>query len=980
MTGVSSPNSASHGENAVIFCSLPVPFPARYCSVMHVTTLKWLCVLTIALTLPGGAALARESHGPEPAPPAAREELPVDPRVHVGSLGNGVSYYVRENTEPENRAFFRLVVNAGSVLEDEDQLGLAHFVEHMAFLGTERFDKDEIDAYLESLGIRFGPDVNAYTSFDETVYMLQIPADDPEKLETGIHILQQWAHAVTFEPELIESERGVIQEEWRTRLGARQRIRDQQLPVLLYDSRYAVRLPIGRPEIFMEAGREELKRFYEDWYRPELVAVVAVGDFDGEQIRDWISEYFGPIDPHPEPRQRERYEVPHHHDTLYTMVSDPEAAQTTITLYSKHGAQPLRTEAQYREVLEDRLFAIALNNRFSELSREPDAPFLRAVAGRGRLVRPVEARILQAIVEEDAILPGFHALMTEAARARQHGFTEAEVERARRELRRRMQNAYNERENTPSSAFVLEYTRHYLQGEAIPGIEKEWELTQRFLPQIDAEVLHERAEKFFRHDNRVIAISAAETPELAMPSREELEDGLTEIAALELDPLLDEKDEQELMTTRPEPGEISAERRLEAVDAVEWVLPNGITVVAKPTDFRSDEIRLAAFRYGGASLVEDADYRSARFAPDVADASGVERFSRTELDRILAGRDVSLSAYMNRYDHGFEGRSSVDDLEQLFQLLHLNVLSPRVDESAFETVMRRERSQLRNRQAQPTAAFIDRIVTILADGDVRRAPLKLDDLEAVEFARLEEMYRSLYTDMSGLKVFLVGAFDIETLRDYVEAYLAGLPAQSAKSERVPRDASMPRGVIEDELYIGSDPASRVGLVFTGAHNWSREENYAFQSLADALRLELREVIRERESGTYSVSVAGSLAQYPQARYQFSILFGTSPERAAPLAELVIDELRGFAEAGPSESLVSRVRETHRREHESNLRSNRFWIQALRNGYYYDDPIDRIPDYPELVESLDAGTIRAAAQRYLDLENYIRVILYPADRE
>ncbi len=966
---------------------------------MNFSSFKLLAALIVLLAAVQFPLLARGSSEPPSSEGELSEEeqdeqekhekqeegvLAPDPAVLIETLENGLTYYIRENTEPENRAFLRLVVDAGSTLEDEDQLGLAHFVEHMAFLGTEEFEKDEIVAYLESLGMRFGPDVNAYTGFDETVYMLQIPADDPEKLETGLHILQQWAHAVSFEPEQIESERGVIQEEWRTRLGAAQRIRDRQLPVLLRDSRYAERLPIGKPEVFMEAGREQLLRFYKQWYRPELMAVIAVGDFEADRIETLIQEYFGRIEPHSERNherpERTRYEVPKHEETLYTLESDPEANQTSVAIYSKYDHEPLQTEQQYRRLLEDRLFAIAMNNRFSEIAREPEAPFLRAAAGRGRLVRPVEARILQASVEEDAVLSGFEALVTEAERARRHGFGEAELERARRELRRAMLNAYNERENTPSSVFAAEYARHFLQREAIPGIEREWELTRRFLPEIGAEELHDRAEAFFRRENRVIAVSAAETEDLAMPSEAEIETVLEEVTLRDLEPLLDDEELDELMTAAPEAGRILEERELEAVEAYEWRLSNGVTVVAKPTEFRSDEVRLKAFRYGGASLVEDEDYYAARFGPDVAIASGVERFTRTELDRVLAGRDVSLEPYIARYDHGLEGRSSVDDLEQLFQLVHLQLMSPRLDDSAFETVMRRERSRLRNREAQPDAVFIDRVHEILSAGDIRRAPIPLEAVENLSFTRTAELYREIHTDPAGLKVFVVGAFEPERLRRYIETYLAGIPSTGETPERVPRPSPLPRGIVEDKVYSGSDPASRVALVLTGDHEWSRETNYAFRSLTDALRLELREVIRERESGTYSVGVSGSLAQFPSPRYQFSVLFGTSPERAEELGDLVLEELRVFAEEGPSDSLVARVRETQRRDHESDLRSNRFWINALRNSYYYEHPVERIVEYPELVDGLDAETIQEAARRHLDLENYVRVILFPAPKE
>ncbi|MFW6364022.1 MAG: M16 family metallopeptidase, partial [Spirochaeta sp.] len=456
-----------------------------------------LCTVFLCSLLLTGTLFARGGQEEAPAPPETdaatiqteapspaqdAELLPMDPAVSSGRLANGLSFYLRQNSEPENRVFLRLVVNAGSILETEEELGIAHFVEHAAFLGTEAYDQDQIVRYLESIGMRFGPNVNAYTSFDETVYMLQIPADDPEKLERGIHILQQWASAVSFEPQRIETERGVIQEEWRVGLGASQRFLDKQFPILFKDSRYADRLPIGNPEVFMNATHEDLRDFYERWYRPDLMSVIAVGDFEPSEMEALITEYFGRIPAEKNPTERPLYPVAEHEETLFAPFSDPEAGNTWISIYNKQPPQPLRTKSEYRKQLEHRVFADIMNTRFEELSRRPDAPFMAAGAAHGSLVRTSYAAIMQAVTEENRIHDGFEALLTEAIRARTHGFSEAEVERGRRRLHRQMQSAYNERNNTPSSAYTTEYTRHFLEGEAIPGIEYEWELTRELLP------------------------------------------------------------------------------------------------------------------------------------------------------------------------------------------------------------------------------------------------------------------------------------------------------------------------------------------------------------------------------------------------------------------------------------------------------------------------------------------------------------------
>ncbi|AFG38617.1 M16 family metallopeptidase [Spirochaeta africana] len=944
------------------------------------TLLLTLAVLTL---IPAGAAArGRQEQPAEPTEvfptetESRGETLPTDPQLTIGRLDNGLTYYIRRNPEPENRVFLRLVVNAGSILETESELGLAHFVEHAAFLGTKDFTHDQIVAYLESLGMRFGPDVNAYTGFDETVYMLQIPADDPEKIERGVHILQQWAHAVSFDPQRVETERGVILEEWRVGRGAEQRLRDLQFPILFRDSRYAERLPIGEPEVFMQASPEDLRAFYERWYRPDLMSVIAVGDFDPARMEELLQSYFADIPPHEEPQERPLYPISQHDETLFAPFSDPEAGHSRVTVYTKHPPRQLQTENDYLETLRHRLFAVIMNERFADISRSADAPFLAAGAAQGNLVRTASGTMLQAVTEEDRIAEGFEAILVEAVRARSHGFSESELERARQRLLRSMQTAYNERNTTPSGQYAAEYTRHFLENEAVPGIAYEWELTRRLLPAITVEEINTVADSYLSPENRVVTVSAAETENLQMPDESLLSAILGDVLDRDIPPLESAEYLDQLISDLPTPGTIRSQEHHQDVEVTEWTLDNGVTVLLRPTDFRSDEVRLHAFQRGGLSLAEDQDYHAALLAAPLAEQSGVAHLNRTQLDQLLSGQRVSLSPFIHDYSHGFTGSSSSADIETLLQLVHAYAVSPRFDRDSYNFLMRQLRASLDRRRDQPDAVFADRLQELTAAGDIRRLPLQTDDLVKADYDSAVSQYLKRFSDLSGLTVILVGNLDLEELEPLITQYLATLPVGGELQEAVPRSGSLPRGRIQDQLRFGQEDSSRAALVFTGEFSAAPEIDYARAALADALRIHLREVIREGEGGTYGVQVSSGSEKFPFGRYRYTIGFNTDPQRVEHLTQRVHDEIQLIREDGPATDIVQRVQETHRRDHESNLRSNGWWLSRLGSARFHNEPLRSILERPDYIESLSAETIQQAARQLLATDEYIQLIMYP----
>src|SRR5580765_522926 len=522
-------------------------------------------------------------------------KIPVDPQITTGQFANGLRYYIRKNKKPEGRAELRLVVNAGSILEERDQSGLAHFVEHMAFNGTKHFPKQETVKFLESIGMRFGPSVNAFTSFDETVYMLEVPTDKPEVLDKAFLILEDWAHNVSFDDTEIDKERGVITEEWRLRRGAGARMQDKQFPILFKGSRYAERLPIGDMEVVQSFKHERLKKFYEDWYRPELMAVVAVGDFDKSTIETLVKNHFETIPKSPATKLRPKYDVPEQPGTLYAIATDKEASGTSVSVYSKMPARDQTTIGAYRQQIVERLFSGMLSTRFSEMAQKPDAPFLGAGAGRGQFVRPLEVSTLSAGVKEDGVERGLDALFSEALRVEKFGFTATELDRVKRNTMRGLERAVTEKENTPSSSLADEYARNFTDGEPSPGIEYEMGLHGRFLPEITLAEVNALAKQWVPDKNRVVLVNAPEKAGLTVPDQTKLASIIAAAEKKELTAYVDTVGTQPLIDSAPAAGTITKTATKDAFGITEWELSNGVKVVLKPTNFKEDEVIFQAF-------------------------------------------------------------------------------------------------------------------------------------------------------------------------------------------------------------------------------------------------------------------------------------------------------------------------------------------------------------------------------------------------
>jgi zinc protease len=601
---------------------------------------------------------------------ALTDAMPTDPQITMGKFDNGLRYYIRANKKPEKRAELRLVVKAGSILEDDDQQGLAHLVEHMAFNGTKNFPKNKTIEFMESLGMRFGADVNAYTTFDETVYMLTVPTDKPEMMDKAFLILEDWAHNLSFDPAEIEKERGVVMEEWRLGQGANMRMLQKIFPVVLKGSRYADRLPIGKPEIIQHGKAERLKQFYTDWYRPDLMAVVAVGDFDKAAIQKMITAHFAGIPAATSPRPRQQFDVPDRADTAYAVATDKEASGTVVELQTLLPSRPQKTVADYRQQTVDNLFGGMLSARFNEIAQQPNAPFIQAGAGRGNFfARSKDAASLAAFVKEDGIERGLEALLVEADRVARFGFTATEFERQKQNVLRNYEQYALEKENTESGDRAAEYIRNFLDDEPLPSPEDEYTMHRKFLPGITLEEVNKLAREWFPDRNRMVVVEAPEKAGLAIPDQAKLAAVIKSATGKDLKAYVDSAAGTALLETAPAAGTIAKTVSKEALGITEWELSNGVKVILKPTNFKEDEILFRATSPGGTSLAADSDYLTASSATLLVTAGGLGKFSAVDLDKMMSGKIATATPFINELQEGLTGNSSKKDLETMFQLI-----------------------------------------------------------------------------------------------------------------------------------------------------------------------------------------------------------------------------------------------------------------------------------------------------------------------
>lgn len=906
--------------------------------------------------------------------------IPVDPDVSKGVLENGMTYYVRANDEPRNRSELMLVVNVGSVNEDDDQQGLAHFLEHMAFNGTETFPKNELISYFESIGMEFGPEINAYTSFDETVYMLKVPLDSALYLEKGIQVLYDWASQITLSEEEIDKERGVIREEWRGGRNAQFRMQQEWLPVLLHESKYAERLPIGEIEIIENFQPDVLRRFYENWYRPDLQAVIVVGDFNQEEMVQKIKDKFSTLPVAENPRELKEHPIPPHEETMVSIATDKEAQYPVAYVFNKHPLKISESVGDYRESIKHGLYNSMINSRLSELTQKADPPFIMGQSSYTELFGPMSVYQSAAVCHNGRIEEGLKAVLLENERVKQFGFTESELERNKKSLMNRIEKAYKERDKQKSINYAEEYKRNFLMTkEPIPGIEKEYEYFQAFLPDITLDEVNRLADEWIMEENRVVVVTAPEIEGMNVPTEDEVLNLLQEVEQTELEPYDDAVADLPLISDEPWASPVVEEEALENVEATEWILQNGAKVVIKPTNFKEDEILFNAWSPGGSSLYDKEDAISADFAATIMSMSGIAGFDNITLEKMMAGEVFSLTPYISELREGFNGSSTVEDLEVMLQMVYLYFTQPRFDETSFQAYMTRMEGVLQNRTASPEAVFQDTLQTVLANYHDRARPMSADLLKEAEFNRIRDIGMERFRNAADFTFFFVGNIHPDTLKPLVEKYIGGIPYMDEKEDWRNLGIDPPKGIVQKTVKKGQEDKSIQYIVFHGDFDYSSENAIELDAVGRILSTRLLEEIREERSGVYSIGANPSSSKYPDQEYKVYISYGTDPEKLEELKQAVFDEIRYFIENGPSEEELSKAKEKMLRERELALRENRFWLNILSNTYYLKDgDFSEFGQFENIVHSLTEDQVQEAFKRYFNFENYISVALRPGE--
>ncbi|MDA3870790.1 MAG: insulinase family protein [Candidatus Marinimicrobia bacterium] len=903
-------------------------------------------------------------------------KIPIDEKVKIGKFNNGLTYYIRQNHKPENRATLRLVVNSGSILEDDDQQGLAHLCEHMAFNGTKNFPKADLVNYLESIGMRFGADLNAYTSFDETVYKLSLPTDSIDQFKKGFQILEDWGHLVSYDNEEIDKERLVVLEELRSGRGASARMRDKEFPTIFQNSKYAVRLPIGKKEIVKNADYGTLKSFYKDWYRPDLMAVIAVGDFDVDSVEKHIITHFQNIKNPKDEKERKYSPVPKIDSTLYSLVSDPEATTTSLSIYYKKPVKKTKTVNDYRDNIIESLYNSMLNERLTEMTLKENPPFLRAVSGSGNFVRTSDVYYLGAQVKDNGIYKGFESLLTEAKRVNDHGFLPSELKRAKKNILSRMEKYFKEKDKTNSVNYVSEYQRHFLSQEPIPGIEYEYQLYEKYLPTIKISEVNSLGKSLITDTNRVIVTESPEKETTVYPTKTKLQDITNKVNNKSIEPYQEEISDEPLIKKLPDAGKIVEENYYKDLNVTELVLSNGVKVVLKPTDFKNDQILMTSFSPGGWSLASDENLLSAKFAGSITSKGGLGEYDITALQKKLAGKIVSVNPYISNLTEGLNGSCAPKYSDTFFELTHAYFTIPRKDSTAYNSLIEKIRTFLVNKSASPKMVYSDSISVTLTQHHPRRKPLTTEQLSQIKLNNSFEFYKDRFVDASDFTFIFVGNFEVNKIKKNILKYIGSLPSTNRDELWCDEKVNAPKGIVNKNIHKGIEKKSVTQIVFPTDLEWNLNNLYSIQAMKNVLNIKLREILREDLGGTYGARVNVSLSQFPDEDCKITISLGCDPDRVDELTKAIfvqIDSLRNFKNFTEE---IEKVKEKDRRGFQKSLKQNKYWLNKLNYYYYNGFDLDEFMNLNTPIDNFDEDKLLKAANKHLDPGNYIQVTLYP----
>ncbi len=908
------------------------------------------------------------------------DKLPLDPNVKIGKLSNGLTYYIRQNKKPEQKVELRLVVNAGSVLEDDDQQGLAHLNEHMAFNGTANFKKNDIISFLQSIGVAFGNDLNAYTGFDETVYILPIPTDKPGNLDKGFQILEDWAHNISLKDEDIDGERPVILEESRLGKGAEERMFRKIYPRLFEGSKYADRLPIGIDSIIRNAKYESLRRYYKEWYRPDLMSVIVIGDIDPGKAEGLIKKHFNGLANPSNSRVRPGIPVPPYAKSSGLVVTDKEATSNVIQIhYSAIPNPPDATLNGYREDIVKNIFVTLLNQRLRELTQKENPPFLFAGSSFASYARGYQAFNATIGVGTGDALIGLQAFISELERVKKYGFTQVELDRVKKNLTSQMDRMYNEKDKTESADYAEEYVRNFLTQEPIPGIEKEYEYYQKLLPVISLSDVNAVADILKQNSNKLVTLAGPEPNSTkTLPTGDQLLAKISEVEKLDINAYEEKVLATSLLTITPKAGKILTTKKNPYLGTTELTLSNGVSVTLKQTDFKNDQIMMSAIRPGGKNNYGLKDKFNAEYATAVVGSMGVGNFSPLDLRKMLAGKSVSANPLFSATTEGINGNSTVKDVETMLQLMHLYFTEPRKDTSLFRSYVQKNKSQVAMMGANPQVAFIDTVSKVLYNNNPL-APIaipKAENFDKINLDRTLQIYNERFGNVNGMHFTFVGSFKEEELKPLIERYIASLPSSNKKFTYVDNKLRPVKGKVDVNIYKGSEPKSLILAFYSGETPYSEDLELKAAAISEVLNIRIIEELREKIQGIYGGGIFPQFEKLPYPHYMFVLQLPGGPEKVDTLLYAASKEIENLKKFGPSKENLDKVKQQWKEQYKINKKENNYWLSQLQDFKFPGSDPRYFIDYEKYVNALTVKSIQDAAKLLLNGNNVVTAILRP----
>ncbi len=906
-------------------------------------------------------------------------KLTIDPNVKIGKLSNGLTYYIRKNVKPEKKVQLRLAINAGSILEDADQQGLAHMMEHMNFNGSTHFPKNELVSYLQSIGVQFGADLNAYTGFDETVYILPIPTDDSLKVDKGFTILEDWAGNATLSVEEIDKERGVVLEESRLGKGANERMRNKYFPLLLNGSKYSERLPIGKDSILKNFKAESLIRFYKTWYRPNLMAVIVVGDIDPayaeKEIIKHFSHFKNPANAKPRPKE---IAIAERKVAASMVLTDKEQPRNILQVFNYvEKDKTISTWNDYRESIIENLFNTIISQRFSEMTQQPNPPFIFGTATFGGFIRGYRSFMNIALLNDRPVKDAIDALITGTESVKKYGVLPTELERAKSSLLNQIESAYKDKDKTESAELVGVYLNNFLTNSPAIGISDKTNFIKQILPTISLTEVNALTKRMETTQGKFSLLMASDKSKNPLPTDKEL-NALIDAAHLIPVKAYEEKAvAKTLLDKAPIAGKVVNETLNKALGTINWELNNGITISIKQTDFSNDEIKMDAWRWGGITKYPVEDKMNVTIATTAIQVMGIRDLSPTDLRKFLSGKTVSATPYLNPNDEGIEGSSSVKDFETFLQLVHLYFTQPRLDSSLFKGFISSQKSSIENMKANPNFYFADTLNKIQYK-DHPWAPNfpSAADYDNINLARAFAIYKEIYGNAYGMHFTFVGNIDPIKAKPLIESYLGSLPGTAKEIKFNDVGLRPVKGLVEAYVNKGAAKQSRVTIIFSGESKYSLDESLKLDALTEVLNIKIIETLREQMSGIYGGGMRGSLINRPYNNYNITIGFPCGPENVDKLTTALFKILNDAIEKGIEQKDLDKVKETLKKQNQDRLTRNEFWLDALSKAFIEkDDPTWHL-EYTQKVDALTTNELQQLAKKYFDMKNYIKAVLNP----